>query len=306
MLFCNWGEFNMAGPITHNIFFEQCLRENFGAQFLFYENCNVYAQGHDLLMYSQFWDFKKNQMLSLELSHIKFREFVYRYLNICIKNCSIYRDVQVKLFIYGYISHHILDSYFHPFIMRYCNEYLPHRGTYWLHGVLETTLDEMCIEKHKKMRPISYKIHNDFIFKKVKSTQFIKNIELAVQQTYHIKGVGKKFYKSFCSLRYFMYLYRYDPYKVKRTIGNLFDQYIVIGIRDYFLNNHSSQWNNLFESSEFKKIYKTALHVTGKILFEIEKLVQDHQLTPELIEHIIPNRSAITGKDPRPHNLFCN
>lgn len=296
----------MAGPIVHNIFFEECLLKNdLEIEYLnlYSENCNIYAQGHDLLMYIQIWNFKKNQKVSLQLSHVKFREFVYHYLDISIKNRSIYRDIQIKLFIYGYISHHILDSYIHPFIMKYSKEYLPQRGTYWLHGVLETYFDGIFIKKYKKESPILYKIHNDFLYKKVKSIEFIENIELAVKQTYKINGVGKKFSKSFRSLHHFMYLYRYDPHKVKRAIGNLLDQYWGLGIKDYFFDNCNLQWKDLPEKgknlvNDFKKEYQTALRVTIKVFCEIEKILKEQQLTQELIEDIVPNRSAITGDEP--------
>lgn len=111
----------MAGPVLHEVFFHDCIQKSTISQYVnksHIKNCNVYAQGHDLLLYIQTSKFINNRNISLILSNFKFANFVCNYLQYAIGNRTIYADIHIKLFLYGYISHHIFDSFFHPFIMQ--------------------------------------------------------------------------------------------------------------------------------------------------------------------------------------------
>ncbi len=150
----------MAGPIVHNAFFKDCL--NNSDLKINSINANIFAQGHDLLLYLEIYNFLNNRNISLTLSNHRLQEFVYNYLKYSMNDGSIYDKEQVKLFLYGYLSHHILDSYFHPFIMQYAKDYLPVKGEKWLHGKIETLYDTKFLYNGLKENMREYKLYRDF------------------------------------------------------------------------------------------------------------------------------------------------
>ena len=53
----------MAGPIVHNAFFKDCL--NSSDLKINSINANIFAQGHDLLLYLEIYNFLNNRNISL-------------------------------------------------------------------------------------------------------------------------------------------------------------------------------------------------------------------------------------------------
>lgn len=309
----------MAGPIMHNDFFSKCIyRSNLNKNSINpnVNNCNIFAQGHDLLLYIELYNFFKNRNISLILSNHKFREFVYNYLKISFENNSLYENENVKLFLYGYISHHILDSYFHPFIMQYCEDYLPVKNKKWLHGTIETLCDTYFIKNNLHFQPSKYKIYKDFTFKKVSNINFIKNIDKAMLLTYDFNNMGKKFNLSFNTISNYMHLYRYDPNGFKKKLAKITEPIINLGAEDFFydenklpmlekfMNNQHKEWVNIWTKNTDKKLmfntclsdeYKKSMKIMIEIINEIENMINSNIISFQKIEKLIPNRSAITG-----------
>lgn len=306
----------MAGPVVHNQFMKDCFCNLELNQYLT-KNSNIFAQGHDLLLYTQLWDFLSNRNISLILSNFKFREFVYNYLQKSIKNDSIYQDKNVRMFLYGYIAHHILDSYFHPFIMQYCEDYLPKRNKKWLHGTIETLYDSYFIETRERKKPQQYKLYKNFEYNKVHDPNFIDNINHSIYETYQLKRVGQKFQHAFSSIQSYMYLYRYDPNDFKKKIADITEKFVNLGAKDFFyqenaieqlkdyMNLNNKAWKNIWSSTtntqeisntNFFEIYEQALVITEEIINELEHILNNQSnVSKQKIKSIIPNRSAITG-----------
>lgn len=307
----------MAGAIVHEKFFSECIEEscldssNFNKK-----NCNIYSQGHDLLLYIETWNFIRNRQISLLLSNHRFQEFIYNYLKNAMQNESIYEINDVKLFLYGYISHHILDSYFHPYITQYCEDYLPVRGNEWLHGTIETLFDTSFIDKYYKCDPVKFKLHKDFKYKEVSSPKFIYNINQAGIDTYNIECLGKKINIAFHSLDKYMYLYRYDPTNIKKGLGKIVDKFISLDSESFFYdktklselekytNSKNKEWinywtkgteNEIKSTDGLNEIYNRALQQAKQIIYDLESIIKNSKISLNDIKDIVPNRSAITG-----------
>ena len=309
----------MAGAVVHEKFFSDCINKSSLADYLLNQkNCNIYSQGHDLLLYMETWNFIRNRQISLLLSNYRFQEFIYNYLKTAMRNESIYEIDDVKLFLYGYISHHILDSYFHPYIMQYCGDYLPVKNKEWLHGTIETIFDTSFIWKYYNCDPVKFKIHKDFNYTEVESARFISNINQAGIDTYNIDCLGKKINISFHSLDKFMYLYRYDPFDFKKVLGRLAEYFITLGAEGFFYdkdmlleldkysNIENKEWiyyytkgtsNEIKCSDSFQDMYNKALEVTIQIINNLEEVIKNSNISFNDLTDIIPNRSAITGID---------
>ncbi len=305
----------MAGPIVHKHFLHECLA-NVNVDATKNNNLNVYAQGHDLLLYIEFWNFVKNRNLSLILSNFNFREFVYNYLANAYKDDNVFQNTELKMFLYGYISHHILDSYFHPFIMQYTDDYLPVAGKPWLHGKIETLYDTKFIVEKEKKSVQEYKIYRDF--KYINSYNLTNTIDKTILDTYNISNRGKKFSKAFKHIERYMYLYRYDPYKLKKRFAEITESIVKLGASDFFydesklnelkqyMNTNSEMWINKFTGqasfANFTEIYYKALQETINIIGNIEDMIISGKLlSKNQLDGIIPNISAITGAECNRH-----
>lgn len=306
----------MAGAVVHEKFFSDCLKDSAIKQKSPTNNCNIYAQGHDLLLYIEVWNFIKNRQISLLLSNYKFQEFIYNYLKTAIENGSIYEIEDVKLFIYGYISHHILDSYFHPYIMQYCEDYLPAKNKKWLHGTIETLYDSSFIKEHYKEDPLKFKLYKNLRYTRIKDKNFINNINQAGIDTYNVDCLGKKINIAFHSMNKYMYLYRYDPTNFKKFIGRIYDKFTSMGSETFFYtgetleeleqykNNDNKEWinywsknqENVIKSKEgLDELYNHALEVTRRIIDDLEEAAKYPRISFNDITDIVPNTSAITG-----------
>lgn len=308
----------MAGAVVHTKFFDDCLKDCNINQCNSGNNCNIYSQGHDLLLYIETWNFIKNRQISLILSNYKFQEFIYNYLKEAKRNGSIYETEDVKLFIYGYISHHILDSYFHPFIMQYCEDYLPSKNKAWLHGTIETLYDSSFITEYYKEDPLKFKLYKNLQYTKVKNPNFISNINQAGIDTYNINCLGKKINIAFHSMDKYMHLYRYDPRNFKKFIGRIYDKFTSMGSETFFYtgenieelekykNSENKEWVNYWSKNQehvikskegLDDLYKHALDITSRIIIDLEEVIKYSKINFNDIIDIIPNTSAITGME---------
>lgn len=301
----------MAGPIVHNAFFKDCL--NNSDLKINSINANIFAQGHDLLLYLEIYNFLNNRNISLTLSNHGLQEFVYNYLKYSMNDGSIYDKEQVKLFLYGYLSHHILDSYFHPFIMQYAKDYLPVKGEKWLHGKIETLYDTKFLYNGLKENMREYKLYRDFHYIDIASLDIKKCVDKAAFDTYKIKNIGKKFSKSFKSLEDYVHLYRYDPYKLKYYFAKITDPIVRMGADDFFYNPDNLKELEQYKNEEhhlwindysleksfdnFDDIYNKSLNNTLNVFCDLENLLKENNINLEKIKKIIPNRSAITGDE---------
>lgn len=309
----------MAGPVVHNKFFYDSINESnvdLDIYMKHQKNCNIYSQGHDLLLYIEPWNFVSNRQVSLLLSNYKFREFIYSYLKNSSENDSLYKDDNISLFIYGYISHHILDSYFHPFIMQYCEDYLPVKNKEWIHGRIETLYDTYFLEKYLNEKASQAKFYKDFKFTPPEGVELVRNIQTASVDTYNYNKLGRKMNLSFKTIELFMYLYRYDANNFKKNLGSLADMIVNIGSKDFFydesklselsqyMNLSNEEWINIWTRNSnhpiksidnFEEIYAKALETTKNVINELEEMKKDQRFKLEDIYDVVPDRSAITG-----------
>lgn len=147
-------QFVMPGPKIHEIFYKQlknCLPSDIVSGLPHYDLYSLYSQGHDLLIYYDYWKawkLNKNIQDSLLLQEYDFQEYIYQFLCIAQKY-DVLQDEPIFLFIGpGYIAHHILDSKLHPLIMYYSGDHIREsKNTTWKHGIIENVLDVYWMER---------------------------------------------------------------------------------------------------------------------------------------------------------------
>ncbi|MEE1218826.1 MAG: hypothetical protein U0L20_02765 [Ruminococcus sp.] len=310
----------MPGPKTHDIFYKE-LKEHLNEKTLQtlpnYDKFNLFAQGHDFLIYHNFykiWNKKaldKNVSNSVLLQEYSFPEFVYNYLKEASDSGAI-EDEQTRLFIGpGYIMHHILDAYTHPMIIYYAGDHTrnPKNDT-WRHGIVENLIDIYLLKTKEKVEPKTYLVYNDFKVSEQISTDLVSTITKSIDITYGMENAGEIFKQAFYQTELFMKTLKYDSKGIKRKVLDFLDP-ILKGTSSFsyhrdvsedsdFLNFQHETWLhpmdcNIVSNKSFLDLYNQALKDGSYIVDEIEKICQKGIINKDDIYSLIPNISSTHG-----------
>ena len=317
----------MPGPKTHDIFYKS-LKEKLNKKtldsFPNYDKYNIFVQGHDFLIYYDFYNSKvrdANIENSIHLEEHRFQEFVYNYLAIA-KESGALENGDVRLFIGpGYVMHHLLDAYTHPQIIYYSGDHTRNPETkIWNHGVVENLLDIYMMETYEKIDARTYKVYKDFeINRDLVSSELITTINDSLGVTYGINNGGEIFEKAFQQLAPYMWLMKYDYLGLKAVF---FDKVLGPFVkcskafsyhRDFhdalpYLNLEHEEWLNPTDGSisteSFLDLFEKSLNDGAQIVDELENICQSGSIHRDDIYSIIPNISSVHGLEcERPFQL---
>jgi|GEM_PF-3363589 len=311
----------MPGPKTHEIFYKQLkskLDEKTLAEFPNYDKYSIFAQGHDFLIYHDFYKIWNQKKLNSNISDSKllqeysFQEFVYNYLK-SAKESGAIEDEKTRLFIGpGYIMHHILDAYTHPFIIYYSGDHIrdPKNKT-WQHGIVENLIDIYMMKKMEDKDSTKYPVYEDFTFSKnIDTSLLVKTLNESLKETYNISNGGETFNESLSQIVLFMKSLKYDSTKIKKIIFDLLDP-ILKGTssfsynRDWqdverYLNESKRIWlnptdENISSNQSFMELYYSALNDGSQMIDDLEKICQSGIINQDEIYSIIPDISSTNG-----------
>lgn len=272
-----------------------------------YQSFSVGAQGHDALFFYNFWDipgFMARREKVLELENNNFRDLCAEYVNSIHKNGQ--RESQdVKLLLYGYILHHILDSYEHPYII-----YRTEKEK--MHEPVESFIDEYMIQERTNLNPHNFPVHT--LIQKLPpisdETKII--ISEAFGKIYGLKNFGDIYIHALRQVRLFLRLFRYDPTGIKKHGYNIIDSTHLFNLTfawlsyktqyddfEKYLNESKEEWSNPIDATitsteTFMELYEVAVKEGARIISELETAIMD-QAPLEDIMNIVPDRSAVHG-----------
>jgi len=282
---------------------------------------NKLLLGHDTLLYPacKNYIFNKNasQELCLIIGHSNFPEFVAHFIKHAKNNGSI-EEENIRLYLYGYISHHIVDAYLHPIITHYsggADTYLPTKEQRrWMHGIIEVLVDAYLIKNYEQTNPKRFKKHKNLTFKGQISPKLRETLNSAALSTYDVPDVGTKLLtviNPLNKLNFYLRIFQNDPFGWKVRFYNFVDDKTQAGCSffsnhvDYrdaeaYLNKQNEEWTNPFDLSISSK--KSLLELLREAVVEIARIVDtleeiNHQSTHNCdeIKQVVPNISAITG-----------
>lgn len=273
----------MAGTYTHLQFMRDLQKKiKFG------ENSELLVlsgQGHDLLFFIKLRDLKNfaNRKKMMEkVAANRFKDTVIAWQKEYLKSAN----EELKIMLYGYIAHHVLDSYIHPWIKSKCEGKLViERNNKWdkdeRHVILESALDMLVMDPYK------YKINK---FKLKDETK--KSINEIFNQVYGISNIGYYMSQGLSNMRGFIWLYRLDRLGIKKVFYQIIDKFRKDKQKYRFLAfNYSKKDLRLLDATyflEFQKLYKGALSRASLIILEIEE-----SLAHKKIAEIQFDKSAI-------------
>lgn len=312
----------MPGPKTHDVFYKdlkQHLSSNTLSSFPHYDDYRLFAQGHDFLIYHDFykiWSTKQlNQNIqdSVLLQESKFPEFVYHYLDVANRSGAI-EDEQTRLFLGpGYVMHHMLDAYMHPQIIYYAGDHArdPKKPT-WQHGIIENLLDIYMMEIKEGIDPKTYPVYQDFVMNYEMTPELLQTLTDALYLTYQMEDGGERFARACSQLALFMKVMKYDPHGYKKMLFDRLDP-LLKGTSSFsyhrdskdalkYLNLNHEVWLNpiddqVVSTDSALDLYEKALERGGKMVDELNQMCQSGHINYSDVCQIIPDISSVHGLD---------
>lgn len=191
-----------------------------------YDYFLLFAQSFDIFYYD-FGMFKKNR-LGRQLAHdghrIKRKEF---FDNILKFKKQYPNNTYINSFLYGTLSHYILDATFHPYIFYKTGTFKKkNKETYkysGLHTKFELLIDEYFYRKESNglfYKEKFYKLYNNI---KNPPIELINFLDLVFYETFQITKGGKRFFKCLKKWYFVNKHIKYDPLGFKRIIYKFID-----------------------------------------------------------------------------------
>jgi len=290
---------------------------------------NLFSQSHDLLFY-YYLDLKQGRRIRHLGTYAHHNKTQYYLINI-IKEIKINRlenDPDIMAFLYGVITHYVLDTHCHPYIFYKTGVYRKKQKWthkyYGEHTHIEKELDSIYYTK-KYNKPYNKCNLNKEIIKDIKIDNKLENfISSIYRKSYGVPDVGSYINKSIRIQRIVNTLAVHDRFGIKKflfyilrflTFNKLkkLPYYSSFNFKpiNHWLNEEHKEWNHpCFKDKKFKDsfddIYKKSIKDTIKIINAINKVLYEKELINTLND-IIPNIDYATGipcNDPNMMNYF--
>lgn len=280
----------------------------------------MFAQNTDPLMFYNVMNLKKGKNIRKQqyICHcIKTNEFFYNLITY-IKQKKYYNEPKVLVFLYGFISHFVLDSNVHPYVFYKTGEYIKKdKSTIkynCLHHYMETFIDNTMIRDRINKDYKKFSISN-YVFDIEKFPIELNNtINYTFNKTFNIKYMSKIYYTSLKQMKTFLNLFRKDSYKIKKLLYNLIDlttpkSLFIFDSLSYnqsiedtnnYLNLNHKEWNypvdkNIKSTKSFYDIYNDSIDEALYIINNInDYFYNDKDIN---IDKLFKNKSYVTGID---------
>ena len=311
----------MPSIITHHIFANEVFKKlsketksKFEDELTIY---NTFAQSHDYLFYSYF-DFKNSKKVR-DLGHYAHHHNTQDYLlNIIkeIKENKLENNKQVIAYLYGSLTHYILDTTCHPFIFYKTGVYRKkEKWTHKYHGEhtrIEKNIDCILYEKYYNKKYYKCNISKEIIGKPIFSKELNKTVSNVYKKTYNQENIGDMYIKSIKDAKLINRLATKDGLGVKKTIyiiidtlfnhhfGNItaYSNHITNPVYE-FLNSDKKKWNHPCDKKitfnySFEDLFNQSITKCTKLIEETNKVLFKSGDINSL-KKLIPNLDYATG-----------
>lgn len=311
----------MPSLITHHIFSKDVLKqlsknelEKFNNELTIY---HTFAQSHDYLFYYTFNPIHAKRIKAL--GHYAHRHKTQEYLlNIIkeIKDNNLENNQQIIAYLYGSITHYVLDTICHPFIFYKTGVYRKkEKDTKKYHGEhnrIEKDLDAIYYEKYTNKKYNTCNVSKEIIKKPIFSNDLINTLNNVYKKTYNKDNIGEYYYKGVKHAKIAYNLFINDRTGIKKFIYKLLDTITfkhfgyIAAYSTYikhpnlnYLNTERKEWNHpsnpdIKYNYSFEDLYNQSIEKTTTIIREINKVLYEDKPIKEIIKYI-PNLDYATG-----------
>lgn len=314
----------MAGTITHAYFaldlYDKLSIKSKELIIDEKEYLKLFAQSNNILSYYVSKDSKKkNKIRNFDKTFHKNKtyEFFSTLINY-IKYNHFYYEPQVMSYLYGMLSHYVLDSTVNPFIIYKTGIFNSDDDSTYkynnLHTELESYFDNYLYTIKEGKNPHRFKCYNFCFNVDVFSDELIEVMDFTYKEVFGISEFHKYYLLASKQMKKFYKRFRYDPIGIKKKIYSFIDFILPDNhLRKVSLSYHINKKDkNILFNLEHKKwynptdkrtksnesileLYTKALDLTFKMIQSINQyFYYDKKIN---LKKVIGNLSYETGKD---------
>ncbi len=280
----------------------------------------MFAQSMDALyFYKIFWFGKgKRQRQFGYYFHQHHTQAFFLNLVNYIKYNQLYKQADVMAFLYGMISHYVLDSKLHPFVIYqtgwYHKEKKETRKYRNLHDEAETYMDLFLISQREKKAPYLFRL-DQYCFDLTPFSPSLKEvINYTYQETFGIKKMDKFYFQALKEMKFFLKWVRYDRFGMKQKIYSTFEfltarktfhfhvlsYHLPRKCQEKYLNLNHETWYHPSRKQEkhkesFLDLYDQAKKEALQMIKEVNFYLQDKKKID--LKQVFPNHSYLSGKE---------
>ena len=282
------------------------------------DRTKMFAQSTDSFLFYNLLSLKSGKNLRRFQRYFhthKTNEFFINLLEYVKKNNI--NDTDTYSFIVGFISHYVLDSTVHPYVVYKTGWFdKKDKKTYKYNGIhyfMETFLDNDLIKRREKTNPYKFKLHKYCFSTKKFSNELNDTIDYTFYTTFNVKNMSKKYYKSLKQMKTFLKLFRRDKHGIKKFFYKLIDTFTPRSVfrfetlsyhytledKHNYLNNNHSTWNNpcdfdMTSNESFVDLYLKSLEETRDIVIKVFDYLHEENID---LNQLFKNKSYVTGID---------
>lgn len=225
---------------------------------------------------------------------------------------------EVMAFLYGMLSHYVLDSTMHPYVFYKTGNFdRKDHNTYkynHLHADLEAYFDNYLVMIKENMIPYHFKCHEWCFNVERINKELIEVMDFTYKEVFGISEFHKYYLKSIQQMKFFFHVFRYDPTGIKKFGYQIIDlacpkfllrkvslsYHIKMKGKKELLNLGHKRWYNPTDkrtksNESLLELYTKSLDKTVKMIQEINQyLYYDKKIN---LKKVIGNNSYLTGKD---------
>ncbi len=315
----------MASSVTHAYFildvYEKLDIET--KRFLVDEKdtMRVASQGMDPLFFYKIWYPKKGARIREfgEFFHDHHTFLYFERMIHYIKYNGYAHNAEVMAFLYGALSHYILDANIHPFVIYQTGVFQKEdEKTYrynMKHGELESILDCYLISLRERKKPWKFSSATFCIPKTSFESTLNEVIDFTFKETFDINHMTKFYTRALADMRIFYQVFRQDKFGCKKRFYQIVDK---ISPPD-FRRKTPLSYHYKLDTSLFNLAHKTWYHPTSRkikaktslldiytsslsecvaLIKNLQKYIYNDEGN---LEEILKNVSYLTGRDTEEH-----
>lgn len=280
------------------------------------KNENIYklaSLGTDPFIFYEF--FKTNKKDLQHIFHTNNTDtFFLEYIK-KIKEKKLLNNPQIISFLYGSLTHYVLDSHMHPFVVYKTGQYnkskpqtIKYKG---LHNKMEMHIDSYLYQKKYNLPYKDFKIHKTITKEKL-DKDLINILNELYLEIYNVENGGTK-YNTGNKIMYYSYKFLIeDKLGIKKQIYHFIDKITPKKENNYenynsniknldlnFLNLDHKEWLNPWDKSikktdSFFDIYENALTDAKKLFIATNNYLNDN-ISENDYKKVLKDKSYLTG-----------
>ena len=280
----------------------------------------IFSQSHDYLFYYKTPNRKKTKHIN-HLGHVghwyKTQDYLINLI-LGIQENKLENNSDAMAYLFGSITHYVLDSTCHPFIFYKTGTYYANRPETFKyageHGHMERDLDAYYYLQTFKKEYKYCNVARDIIGKPYFSPELIDLISNTYKKTYEEENIGLIYKKSINIARRLYAMFINDRFGIKRSFYKVFDKitkyrkgYIasysthIDDINLKFLNLEHKEWNHpCYKDMKYTYSFDNLLDLSEEKCIKIYKEITkyfNNKISLDKLKESIPNISYSTGLD---------